>query len=211
MRAPAAMSERAVLYLLFFGCAVFGVTIFAELAPAPEDPAGIELAVRRPPTPAASPAPRAPRLAQLVATTLARPLFSATRRPPRQESGGAGDASISDMRLTGIVTEPGARLAIFAVTGTKPLTVREGDEVSGWRIEGITPGAVELSGAGGTTTLQPKPDTSLVRTAPVAVAAPASGALFAGPAGLARRRFFRPPASPGFAPPARFVPAGSQE
>ncbi|MGH7100206.1 MAG: hypothetical protein ACREE4_21525, partial [Stellaceae bacterium] len=104
---------------------------------------------------------------------------------------------IADMRLTGIVTAPRERFAIFAVTGAKPLTVKEGEEVSGWRIEAITPDAVSVSGPGGAETLQPKADKSLVRTAPAA--ATASPAHFAGPTGLARTRFLR---APGFAPPA---------
>jgi hypothetical protein len=204
---PAAMNERAVLYLLLFACTVFGAAIFAEFAGAPDNPAGIELAVRRPASPAAGAVSRAPRLAQLVATTLARPLFSPTRRPP-QQAGSSGGTGISDMRLTGIVTEPGERFAIFAVTGAKPLIVREGEEVSGWRIEGIKPGTVLVSGPGGTTTLQPKPDTSLVRTIPTALAAPAPAARFPGPPGT---RFFRPFARPGFAPSARFAPAGVRQ
>jgi hypothetical protein len=204
------MNERAVLSLLLFGCAVFGVTIFAELAAVPGNPPGTPPAVRQSAPPAASPAPRVPRLAQLVATTLARPLFSPTRRPPPQEGGGPG-AGLADMRLTGIVTEPGERLAIFAVTGAKTLTIREGGEVSGWRIEGITPGTVSLSGPTGTEMLQPKPDASLVRTTAAAAATATSEARFFGPAGRARGRFFRPSARPGFRPPARPLPAGSQE
>jgi hypothetical protein len=209
------MNERAVLALLLVGCAVFGLTIFAELgkfAAAPEDPTGIEQPLRRPAPTAAIAASRAPQLAQLVATTLARPLFSPTRRPPQQQDG-SGNTGIADMRLTGIVTEPGERLAIFAVTGAKPLVVQEGEEVSGWRIEGIAPDAVSLSGPGGTTTLRPKPDASLVRTTPPVPAVPAPAARFAGPAGLMRARppFFRSPVSPGFAPPARPIAAGSSE
>ncbi|HZU87684.1 MAG TPA: hypothetical protein VE993_00360 [Stellaceae bacterium] len=205
------MNERAVLYLLLFGCAAFGAAIFAELAAAPDNPPGTAPVFHHAAPPAASPAPRVPRLAQLVATTLARPLFSPTRRPPPEKGGGPGGAGLADMRLTGIVTEPGERLAIFAVTGAKPLIVREGEEVSGWRIEGITPGAVSLSGPNGTETLQPKPDSSLVRTTAATVTTPTPEARFFGPAGRARGRFFRPAARPGFRPPARPLPAGSQE
>ncbi len=207
------MSERAVLTLLLFGCAVFGLTVFAELGKftaAPDDPTRIEQPLRRPAPSTASSASRAPHLAQLAATTLARPLFSPTRRPA-QQTDGSGNTGITDMRLTGIVTEPGERLAIFAVTGAKPLIVQEGEEVSGWRIEGITPDAVSLSGPGGTTTLQPKPDTNLVRTTPAAPVIPTPAARVAGPAGLMRSRFFHPPVTRGFAPPARPIPAGSSE
>jgi hypothetical protein len=208
------MNERAVLYLLLFACAVFAVTIVAELTAAPDDPAAIQLAAHRPVSSATGSVLRAPRLAQLVATTLARPLFSPTRRPPPQ-AGNSGGASIADMRLTGIVTEPGERLAIFAATGAKPLIVQEGEEVSGWRIENIKPDTVLVSGPGGTMVLQPKPDKSLVRTMPAAVGPPVPPARFAGPGRppfvrpWARPGFARPGfARPGFAPPARFAPAG---
>jgi hypothetical protein len=204
------MNERAVLALLSCGCALLGLVLFAELHGAgPGDPAAGAQAVRLPAAPAARPALRAPKLARLVATTLARPLFSPTRRPPPQ-AGGA-DSGIADMRLTGIVTAPGERLAIFAVAGAKPLVVKEGEEVSGWRIDGITPGAVSVSGPGGTVTLRPKSDKRLARGPRAATVAPAPGAPFAGPAGLARMRFLHPPAGPGFAPPVRPAPVGSRK
>ena len=57
---------------------------------------------------------------ELVATTLSRPLFSATRRPAeRAVSGGPADPGLTDVRLTGIVIEPDRHTAIFAVKGEK--------------------------------------------------------------------------------------------
>lgn len=198
------MSERAVLTLLLCGCALFGMALLAELHSATSDaPARNASAAHLPAPPAARPATRASNPAQLIATTLARPLFSPTRRPAPQEGSGAG-IGIADMRLTGIVTAPEMRFAIFAATGAKPLIVKEGEEVSGWRIEAIMPDAVSVSGPGGAETLQPKSDRSLVRTSPAATA-PVPGARFAGPVGLARTRFQR---SPGFAGPARPIPPG---
>ena len=70
------------------------------------------------------------------------------------------------MRLTGIVTEPEHHVAIFAVNGAKPLRLTEGEAVSGWRIESITPREVSLSGPGGTKTLEPKLDPNLVQQPP---------------------------------------------
>lgn len=204
------MNERAVLTLLLGGCALFGLAILAELhAGTAAVPAGVARAVSRPAAAAVPPAPRAPRLAEMVAATLARPLFSPTRRPPPRSGGSAG-LGIADMRLTGIVTAPGERLAIFAVAGAKPLIVKEGEEVSGWRIEGIMPGVVSVSGPGGTERLRPKSDKSLIRISPAAPALPAPGMPFAGPAGLARMRFLHPPTGPGFVQPARPVPAGAR-
>jgi hypothetical protein len=98
---------------------------------------------------------------------LARPLFSSTRRPPQAAADSATDSDLADMRLTGFVTEPEHHRAIFAVNGaTKPLRLTEGEALSGWRIESITPHEVSLSGPGGTKTLQPKLDPNLVQKPP---------------------------------------------
>lgn len=199
------MNERAVLSLLLSGCAAFAVAIVLELRAAPGDPGAGAPAAHRPARLAAGPARAAPELSQLVAATLARPLFNPNRRPAGRDADGSAGAGIADMRLTGIVTGPGERLAIFAVTGAKPLIVGEGGEVSGWRIETITPGAVSLSGPGGTERLQPKPDASLVRAAPPPPALPAP-ARFAGPA----RMGFLQAARPGFPAPLQPNPAGSR-
>ena len=140
------MMDRLVLLLLVGGCLLFGAILIMELAPAGAEDAVVAQAAR---SDAASPATRRqnPRSEELVATALARPLFSSTRRPPQDApSGAAADADLTDARLTGIVTTPGHRIAIFAVSGDKPLKVAEGDAVSGWRIESITPREVSLSG-----------------------------------------------------------------
>jgi len=44
--------------------------------------------------------------------------------------------------------------------------VTEGEAVSGWRVESITPHEVSLSGPGGTKTLEPKLDANLVQQPP---------------------------------------------
>jgi general secretion pathway protein N len=155
------MMDRLVLLLLVGGCLLFGAILIMELAPAgAEDPVVAQAAQ----SDAASPVTRRqnPRSEELVATALARPLFSSTRRPPQDApSGATADSDLTDARLTGIVTTPHHRIAIFAVTGDKPLKVAEGDAVSGWRIESITPREVSLSGPSGTKTLQPKLDPNL--------------------------------------------------
>jgi hypothetical protein len=114
-----------------------------------------------------------------VATILAQPLFSPTRRPPETvQADGSADPTLNDVRLSGIVIEPDRRLAIFAVKGTKPRTLSVGDALNGWKLDSISPEDVSLSGPGGTRTLQPKIDTTLVRQAqvPAAPAQPAAGA-----------------------------------
>ena len=135
-----------------------------------------------------------------VATSLARPLFSPSRRPPETvKSEGPADPELSDVRLTGIVIEPDRRLAIFAVAGAKPRTLLLGEALNGWKIDSISPEEVALSGPGGTRTLQPEGDATLVRQArlPAAPAQPPPAA----PPGQA-------PAPPqaGVAPPGRPQP-----
>jgi general secretion pathway protein N len=155
------MIDRLVLLLLVGGCLLFGAILIMELAPAGTEDTVVAQAAR---SDAPSPMTRQqnPRPEELVATALARPLFSSTRRPPQDAPSGAAADDLTDARLTGIVTEPGHRIAIFAVSGDKPLKVAEGDAVSGWRIESITPREVSLSGPSGTKTLQPKLDPNLV-------------------------------------------------
>ena len=154
------MMARLALLLLVGGCLLFGAVLIIELAPAgAEDPVVAQTARADAASPTAR--PQNPRPEELVAAILARPLFSSSRRPPQDVSSGAAADSDLDARLTGIVTTPGHRLAIFAVSGDKPLKVAEGDAVSGWRIESITPREVSLSGPGGTKTLQPKLDPNL--------------------------------------------------
>ncbi len=97
---------------------------------------------------------------------LARPLFNPTRRPPvLAESKSATELGLESLRLAGIITTPGQRFAIFAVTDGKPLALAEGQPlalaegqtVSGWQIESITPRQVSLTAFGGMITLQPQP------------------------------------------------------
>jgi general secretion pathway protein N len=155
------MTDRLAIYLLLAGCLIFAGVIAAERNPATDDEAIISS--RTAPTGAAVAVHRQPstHLDELLATVLSRPLFSSTRRPPQSAANDGPSADLGDTRLTGIVTVPGHHLAIFAVNGAKPLKLTEGEDVSGWRIESITPREVSLSGPGGTKTLEPKVDPSL--------------------------------------------------
>jgi general secretion pathway protein N len=156
------MIHRLALLLSIAGCLLFGAIILIELKPVDGDDQTVREVSARSPTAAAANRRQTPKVEESVATILARPLFSSTRRPPPNASqGGAGDSDLADTRLTGIVTAPGRRFAIFAVSGDKPLRVAEGEAVSGWRIESITPREVSLSGPSGTKTLQPKIDPNL--------------------------------------------------
>ena len=162
------MTDRFVTYLLIAGCLIFGALVLLELRPAAPDTATPNEVSSHPDTPSAAQREPSTRLDELLAVALARPLFSNTRRPPQATATDNTNSDLADMRLTGIVTEPDHHLAIFAVNGAKPLRVTEGEAVSGWRIESITPREVSLSGPGGTKTLEPKLDPNLVQQAPPA-------------------------------------------
>ena len=60
------------------------------------------------------------------------------RRPPKSASSdNAADPRLPDVRLTGIVIERDRRIAIFAVTGTRPLVLAEGEALRDWRLDSI--------------------------------------------------------------------------
>jgi hypothetical protein len=163
----------AVLFLA--GSALFGATLLSEIEPT--NPGGQPVATPAPAPEQTSPAQRtpSPRINDLVATTLSRPLFSATRRPAeRAVSGAPADPGLTDVRLTGTVIEPSRRTAIFAVQGAKLLARSEGETVNDWHLDAIGPREVTLTGSAGTTTLQPKNDPNLVRTGQPAQAAAAA-------------------------------------
>jgi hypothetical protein len=168
------MIDRLALILLILGCILFAGILAAGVIET--RPAGIETIAPNTP-PRGETAKAATRTEPgvppggMVAEILGRPLFSSTRRPSLHSSGPAADSGLSDTRLTGIVTEPGHRFAIFAITGGKPLIVTEGDTVGGWHVDNITPHDVSVSGPEGTKTLQPKIDPSLVPPPPPPVPA----------------------------------------
>lgn len=203
------MIDRLALILLLTGCVLLAAIVFSEVtsAPAPLSE-GAAVPAPRPETASAAARPEAEaQYGAMVAAILARPLFSASRRPPVHGDGPAADTTFADTRLAGIVTEPGRRFAIFAPTGTKPLIVREGDTVSGWRVETITPHEVSLSGPGGNKTLQPKIDPNLAPPAPPPVAAagsppipPLNPAVVRPPLPPVNPAAVRPPLPPGGLP-----------
>jgi general secretion pathway protein N len=201
------MIDRLVLLLLVGGCLLFAAILITELAPAGTEDAVVAQTAR---SEGASPItrPQNPRPEELVATALARPLFSSTRRPPQDAPSGAAADDLTDARLTGIVTTPGRRIAIFAVSGDKPLKVAEGDAVSGWRIESITPREVSLSGPSGTKNLQPKLDPSL---APPPGQPPIGqpGGRVPTPPAAGRPRVPVPGAAPAVAPPSQGLPVNN--
>jgi hypothetical protein len=98
---------------------------------------------------------------------LADALFSPKqRRLETPSSADDADSPLRDVRLTGIVTGPDLRIAIFAVTGAGPLVLSEGEALKDWRLDSISPERVVLSGPAGNIALKPKLDANLVRSPP---------------------------------------------
>src|SRR5579863_216916 len=105
-----------VLVLLLVGCVLFGGVIIVELTSDNAGSASLHVATR--PESGAPPRIEGPRSDELLTTILGRPLFSPTRQPagrasPDQPAG----LDLAEVRLTGIVIEPGRHLAIFVVPG----------------------------------------------------------------------------------------------
>jgi hypothetical protein len=193
------MIDRLALMALLAGCVVFAGILASELTATPttetEPVAGGGTLRVAGPASAAQPE-TGPRIETTVAEILARPLFNSTRRPPAHADGPATDSGLSDARLTGIVTLPGHRFAIFAPAGAKALVVSEGDTISGWRVESITPRQVSLSGPTGNKTLEPKIDPNLLPPPPPPGATPPA----VSPPVSAIRPVARAPARPGVPP-----------
>jgi hypothetical protein len=171
------MSNRSVLGLLLAGCVMLGATICVELAPDGGNDAPLPGLVPLASVRSAAHLKQNVELDALLEIAVARPLFSSTRRPQQGPADGeAVDTHLSDKRLTGIVTASGFHIAIFTVNDGKPLILAEGETVSGWRIETISPIGVALSGPGGNKTLRPKPDPNLAQPASTMNVAPTAQA-----------------------------------
>jgi hypothetical protein len=96
-------------------------------------------------------------------------LSSPEQRPPEtSSSANEADSLLRDVRLTGVVTGPDLRIAIFAVTGANALVLSEGETLKDWRLDSISRERVVLSGPAGKIVLKPKPDPNLVRSPPPA-------------------------------------------
>ena len=167
------MIDRTLIVLLA-GCTLFTGVIALELQPSNSEEPPAAVPVGSPEAPLSR--PELPSVDGLIGIAKERPLFSAARRPAEKPSASnAADPDLSDVRLAGIIMEPERHMAIFAVSGAKPMVRLEGENVKEWRLDSISPAEVSLSGPGGVRTLSPKADPNLVRQIPAILAAPAAG------------------------------------
>jgi hypothetical protein len=166
------MIDRVTAFCLA-GSALLGSVLIAELYSGDPGAQPVVIPARAPQQ--ARPVQRlqSPPVEDLISTTLAHPLFSATRRPPEPAVSNRPADTELNVRLTGIVIAQDRRTAIFAMQGAKPLERVLGEMVSNWHVDSIAPHAVKLGGPAGTTTLEPKSDPALVRPAPQAQSAAA--------------------------------------
>ena len=159
------MIDRAVI-LLLAGSAFFGSVVFIELSSDASDTI-VNLPVSARHEPGERPRVQSQRIDDFLTTILSRPLFSPTRQPAAPDNPDQPAAhGLTDVRLSGIVIEPGRHLAIFAMPGAKPTARSEGETLNDWRVDRISLGEVVLSGPEGSTTMRPKIDASLARLAP---------------------------------------------
>jgi hypothetical protein len=191
-----------LLVITIAGCALLGSVIVVELRS--EDDGAFASAPLAPRLETDTP-PRAtgPRVDDLLATILARPLFSPTRHPAAHPDQSTG-FDLGNVRLTGIVIEPGHHFAIFAVPDAKPIVRSEGEMINEWRLDSITPEEVVLSSSAGTASLQPKIDASLVRRSAVPARPPnppQAAASNPQPVGVAARPGVPPPTAGSLKPP----------
>src|SRR5947207_11461642 len=164
-----------VTVLFFTGTALFGAVLLAELYSGDANDRPVTTPAPVPEQTRPGQRTQSPPVDELVATSLARPLFSAMRRPTEQAlANSPPDTELPNVRLTGIVIDRDRRSAIFAMQGAKPLVRGEGEMLSNWQLDSIAPRTVTLAGPTGTTTLEPKSDPTLVRPVPQAQPAPAA-------------------------------------
>jgi hypothetical protein len=169
------MMPRALAGLLGLGLLLIG-TISLELIRGVADEGAMIASPESaaPPGPAVSSLkPRSGRQA-LVDGILARPLFTATRRPAVRLAGPAA-APANQPRLTGILINGSSRSVIFAAPeGGRPVVAQEGAQVGGYTVTSIEAGQVTLSGPDGTRTLRPAFDARpKAASGPSAAGAPA--------------------------------------
>ncbi|HJS85532.1 MAG TPA: hypothetical protein VJ779_08725 [Acetobacteraceae bacterium] len=163
--------SRALPGLLLCLALVLGGILYFEAAAGPSGAEMIEPAARQVAKPL-QPVQRAPAedTAPWVATILARPLFSPTRRPPAPSAGPAKPAAEMP-RLAGVLVSEAGSEAIFAQAGQKPSVVRAGDRIGPYLVTSISAGEVTLSGPAGTVTLHPAFASGAEQPAPTAPAA----------------------------------------
>ena len=115
------------------------------------------------------PAPTADMQAE-VATILARPVLSSTRRPPAT---GAVAHTLGLPRLSAILVSDASRSAIFSgEKDAKPITATEGTRIGPYTVQSIQVGQVTVNGPSGLQTIRPSFAGGAASAVPVATTQP---------------------------------------
>jgi hypothetical protein len=95
--------------------------------------------------------------AESIQTILARPIFAPSRRPPAVVVAQAiAPPAVAKLpRLTGVVTSPSDRRALFAAAEGEVMEVAEGSSIGDYVVRSISPNEVVLAGPGGERELHP--------------------------------------------------------
>jgi len=94
----------------------------------------------------------------LIDEILARPLFNASRTPRERDANDEPEKKVRPQlqaRLTGIMIGPEAREALFEHAGDKPVALREGSEIDGWKVAAIRSAEVVLTSEFGEEVVKP--------------------------------------------------------
>jgi len=137
--------RRSQLFWLTGVSLVLACVIYAEIrAPAVEDASPLQAkAAESLPVPKAPSWPAMPTKSKF-AEIVDRPLFSSSRRAQSAETSVAATQSMG-FSLLGIVISTDAPVALLKPdTGGAPLSARQGDEISGWRVARIEPDRVVI-------------------------------------------------------------------
>jgi general secretion pathway protein N len=79
------------------------------------------------------------------AEVMARPLFSASRRPAPQQVAQRGSLEPASLALTGIILSSQSRTALVQeAKSPKPIRLAEGQEVQGWTVQSILPDRIVI-------------------------------------------------------------------
>jgi len=159
-----ALSVLGLLVIALAGTIAFELRHDAEADAEPSAAAGDSETSGR----VAAPAPQAKEedLPDFVDDILARPLFALNRKPVALPSNApspvAGPAGTTVPRLAGVIMTSDAKFAIFQPRDpAKPVSVEEGDDIAGRKVQSIDFEEVVLLGPDGEEHLHPTPDPAI--------------------------------------------------
>jgi len=91
---------------------------------------------------------------QLAAQILKRPLFTQGREPPEQKVVKKEPPKLQG-RLAGVMMRPDTREALFTRPGGRPIAVKEGEVIDGWKVASIQSDRVVLTSEFGEQVVKP--------------------------------------------------------